>query len=62
LKSIFEKKPAEPIKKPVFTQDIKITEPKRFEPIQKPTLPTKPIEPSQPTSTQDSENKVNSLK
>ena len=30
---MFEKKTVEPIKKPVFTQDIKQPEPKKFEPI-----------------------------
>jgi hypothetical protein len=30
---MFEKKQAEPIKKPIFTQDIKPSEPKKFEKI-----------------------------
>jgi len=38
---MFEKKPTEPIKKPVFTQDIKPSEPKKFEQIQKPVFPPK---------------------
>jgi hypothetical protein len=30
---MFEKKPAEPLKKPIFTKDIKPSEPKKFEKI-----------------------------